>query len=271
MKIRKRRPGKGLTVLILIVLAIFLWAVAGTGQDTSTQVPKEQVIKMQQMKQMQKIKTTPAGSKAVQPKTMQIKKQPKILRQVPKKIDTKNVEKGLQIPDNLDNNMNDRMHRAPASGAPEEPASLSNEPGTPIYRTPGTYSPEEPGSVSNQPPTPDKDPTHPRYGNGCFIATAAYGTPMAQEIHVLKKFRDDHLKTNWAGQVFVAVYNSYSPPVAEIIADSELLRVLTRGALYPVVLSAKYPRSSLYLMGVILLVLAAWMKRRGRRTPRFLL
>ena len=38
---------------------------------------------------------------------------------------------------------------------------------------------------------------------GCFIATAAYGSPMAEEIQILRKFRDEYLLTNRMGQALV--------------------------------------------------------------------
>jgi len=36
-------------------------------------------------------------------------------------------------------------------------------------------------------------------GEGCFIATATYGIPMAEEIGILHEFRDEYLLTNPLG------------------------------------------------------------------------
>jgi hypothetical protein len=63
---------------------------------------------------------------------------------------------------------------------------------------------------------------------GCFIATAAYGTPSAEQIDVLREFRDTVLLESTAGSQFVALYYQLSPPVAEFIARNELLRALVR-------------------------------------------
>ncbi|GEM_PF-1315778 len=62
----------------------------------------------------------------------------------------------------------------------------------------------------------------------CFIATAAYGTPSAEQIDVLREFRDVVLIQNSLGFRFVSLYYQFSPPVAEVISESSLLRTLTR-------------------------------------------
>jgi hypothetical protein len=62
----------------------------------------------------------------------------------------------------------------------------------------------------------------------CFIATAAYGTPTAEQIDVLREFRDVVLLKSTVGSQFVALYYQLSPPIADFIAGNELLRTLVR-------------------------------------------
>jgi hypothetical protein len=78
--------------------------------------------------------------------------------------------------------------------------------------------------------TTDKPSTPPPWGSGggCFIATAAYGTPTAEQIDVLREFRDVVLLKSTVGSQFVALYYRLSPPVADFIAGNELLRTLVR-------------------------------------------
>ena len=71
--------------------------------------------------------------------------------------------------------------------------------------------------------------------HGCFIATAAYGSKMQADVMSLRRFRDQHLLTNPLGQLFVAAYYAFSPPVAGAIATDENLRALARAALRPLV------------------------------------
>jgi len=68
----------------------------------------------------------------------------------------------------------------------------------------------------------------PNPAGGCFIATAAYGTPTAEQIDVLREFRDIVLLESTTGSQFVALYYQLSPPVADFISGSSFLRTLVR-------------------------------------------
>ena len=57
---------------------------------------------------------------------------------------------------------------------------------------------------------------------GCFIATAAYGTPMAVEIDYLRVFRDNDLKKNLLTRQLIYLYYSTSPPISKIISSSKI-------------------------------------------------
>jgi len=65
----------------------------------------------------------------------------------------------------------------------------------------------------------------------CFIATAAYGTPLHEDIDVLRDFRDEYLMTNSAGRAFVEAYYTTSPPIADALRENEQLRTLVREGL----------------------------------------
>ncbi len=62
----------------------------------------------------------------------------------------------------------------------------------------------------------------------CFIATVAYGTPIAEEVEILREFRDDFLLHNPMGKAFVAVYYKVGPPIAGFISEHQLLRTVVR-------------------------------------------
>jgi hypothetical protein len=71
------------------------------------------------------------------------------------------------------------------------------------------------------------------YAGQCFIATAAYGSPLAEELDTFREFRDDYLLTNPIGSRFVSLYYEYSPPVAQFIEDHPILKPVVRTALVP--------------------------------------
>jgi hypothetical protein len=73
---------------------------------------------------------------------------------------------------------------------------------------------------------------------GCFIATAAYGSPMAPEVMVFRRFRDEVLQRSEPGRMLVDVYYRVSPPLAKYISGRPLLRSAARGILVPAALLA---------------------------------
>jgi hypothetical protein len=70
--------------------------------------------------------------------------------------------------------------------------------------------------------------------SGCFIATAAYGSPLEKHVADFRSFRDRHLLTNPAGRLATAVYYAFSPPLAGVIASNDGFRALARRALAPI-------------------------------------
>jgi hypothetical protein len=70
----------------------------------------------------------------------------------------------------------------------------------------------------------------------CFVATAAYGTGIAEEIDLLREFRDVVLLASDPGTEFVSLYYEVSPPIAEVIRQHEFLRTAVRvGFIDPIV------------------------------------
>jgi hypothetical protein len=64
----------------------------------------------------------------------------------------------------------------------------------------------------------------------CFIATAAYGTPMAPQLTILRRFRDRCLPNP-----ITMLYYRISPPIAEYIRRRALTRRVIRDFLEPIV------------------------------------
>lgn len=74
----------------------------------------------------------------------------------------------------------------------------------------------------------------------CFVATAAYGSPLASEVSVLRRLRDRYLASNAPGRLLVGAYYDVGPKLAAIVREHEWLRTLSRGAIWPVVTLARW-------------------------------
>jgi hypothetical protein len=135
-------------------------------------------------------------------------------------------------------------------------------------------SPAPPSGGGPPPSAPSSDGGSGGDGSGCFIATAAFGSPLAPDVQVLRDFRDRYLATSGAGRLFVAAYYEVSPSVAEVIRRHAALRAATRLVLRPVIGGARWidgcPGWVLGLVPVgvgasVLLSRGVFRRRRGDR------
>ena len=73
----------------------------------------------------------------------------------------------------------------------------------------------------------------------CFIATAAYGSPGAKEVKLLRALRDEQLARSRLGRILTNIYYRASPPIASLVMRSGFARRLARGLLRPVIRFAR--------------------------------
>ncbi len=106
-------------------------------------------------------------------------------------------------------------------------------------------------------------------GGGCFIATAAYGSILEPQVLLLREFRDSYLLTNAMGRKFVDYYYTYSPPLADFISQSELLKLLVRAALLPLLGIAYVLLNGLWYIPLALLLAPFFLViQRSRKAIR---
>jgi hypothetical protein len=75
-----------------------------------------------------------------------------------------------------------------------------------------------------------------KLGGRCFIATAAHGSPLAEQVQVLRRFRDEVLLRSSAGRRLVRAYCRISPPLATLLRKTRWGRAAVRWLLQPLVL-----------------------------------
>ncbi|MET0384407.1 MAG: CFI-box-CTERM domain-containing protein [Polyangiales bacterium] len=73
----------------------------------------------------------------------------------------------------------------------------------------------------------------------CFIASVAYGSPLADDVGVLRRLRDRYLSPQGLGQLVIAGYYRVGARAAAWLAPHPRLRALTRELLTPIVSAAR--------------------------------
>ena len=71
--------------------------------------------------------------------------------------------------------------------------------------------------------------------DACFVATAAYGSAMANDVEMLRRFRDGVLQKTVLGELAVEAYYTFGPAVSGVVGESDLLRATARSILDPIV------------------------------------
>ncbi|MBR6513685.1 MAG: TFIIB-type zinc finger domain-containing protein [Clostridia bacterium] len=88
----------------------------------------------------------------------------------------------------------------------------------------------------------DIDPTHvvpaeaPKAGNkqtpdGCYVATAVYGSYDCPEVWTLRRYRDNNLGKTWYGRIFIKTYYAISPTLVKWFGHTEWFKHLWKGKL----------------------------------------
>lgn len=62
----------------------------------------------------------------------------------------------------------------------------------------------------------------------CFIATSVYGSIEAEEVLVLRQFRDSYLLPRYFGRKCVEAYYWFSPPIANLLDKSQILSKIVK-------------------------------------------
>ncbi len=111
-----------------------------------------------------------------------------------------------------------------------------------------------------------KDP-----GGFCFIATVAYGSPMASDLDTLRAFRDGVLMQTASGRWFVDTYYTHGRFIAAWIADKPALKAVARVLLVPLVWLAEFILflSPLGAFMTLLLAFGTFLRYRQLRRMSF--
>jgi len=73
-----------------------------------------------------------------------------------------------------------------------------------------------------------KEAENPTTPSGCYIATMVYGSYEAEEVLILRNFRDTVLEKTILGRLFIRIYYSLSPKLVLILEDKTRINLALR-------------------------------------------
>ena len=101
--------------------------------------------------------------------------------------------------------------------------------------TPAPTHGSDPISRPTRRPTPR--PSEPDDGStisqGCYVATAVYGSYDCPQVWTLRRFRDQVLAEKWYGRAFIRLYYAVSPTAVRLFGQTEIFQDFFRGVLDP--------------------------------------
>ena len=67
--------------------------------------------------------------------------------------------------------------------------------------------------------------------DGCYVATAVYGSYDCPQVWTLRRFRDDVLRKTWYGRSFIRTYYAISPTLVNWFGQTKWFNRFWRGKL----------------------------------------
>lgn len=90
----------------------------------------------------------------------------------------------------------------------------------------------EPYSPPQKPvPSYNESSSNNTSSNGCYVATAVYGSYDCPEVWTLRRYRDDMLAKTWHGRLFIYLYYAISPTIVKLFGDTMWFKNMWRGKL----------------------------------------
>jgi len=77
----------------------------------------------------------------------------------------------------------------------------------------------------------NKEERKSNQNEGCYVATAVYGSYDCPEVWTLRRYRDNQLAKTWYGRLFIHTYYAISPTIVKWFGDTEWFKKMWKGKL----------------------------------------